>query len=75
MKYPGYSQSPEFVTLKQEVLQNMQVFVFNLMGQLVYQSNYESVFNLSYLNEGIYVVRVIDQINKTSMSQKLLIRN
>lgn len=75
MKYPGYSQLPEFVTLKQEVLQNMDVYVFNMMGQMVYQGNYESVINLSFLHDGIYVIRIIDKVNNISMSQKLLIRN
>lgn len=75
MEYPGHSPNPEYISLDQEVLQNMDVFVFNLMGQLVYQGKYQSVFNLSFLNDGIYVIRVVDMINNSSMSQKLLIRN
>jgi hypothetical protein len=75
MEYPGHSPNPEYISLDEEVLQNMQIYVFNLMGQMVYQGNYESVINLSFLHDGIYVVRVIDMLNNASMTQKLLIRN
>lgn len=75
MQYPGHSPYPEFVALEEDVLHQMKIFVFNIMGQKVYEGRYEQVINLSYLNEGIYVVRILDPVNNTSMSQKLLIRN
>ena len=74
MEYPGHSPFPEYVSVEQDVLQQMDVFVFNMMGQVVYQGNYESVINLSFLHDGIYVIRIIDKANNSSMSQKLLIR-
>ena len=75
LHYPGHSPYPEFINLEDEVLQQMEVYVFNMMGQAVYSGRYQSMINLSFLNDGIYVVRLIDPVNQASMSQKLLIRN
>jgi len=74
LTYPGYTNAVEFIELEDEVLQQMEVFVFNLMGQKVYQNRYSSSINLSNLPDGIYIVRILDQVNNTAMSQKLLIR-
>ncbi len=74
LSYPGYTNDVEFVDLEEEVLQKMEVYVFNLMGQKVYQNRYTPSINLSNLPDGIYIVRIFDQVNNTAMSQKLLIR-
>jgi hypothetical protein len=34
---------------------------------------YQNVLDLSFLDNGVYVIRVVDSANSTSMSQKLLI--
>ncbi len=75
MQYPGHSLYPQNITLEEEVLQQMEILVFNMMGQQVYRGSYTPQINLSLLNDGIYVVRIIDRVNNASMSQKLLIRN
>jgi hypothetical protein len=62
---------PESVAPDKEVLQNMQVMVYNLMGQRVYEGRYKHSVDLSYLNNGIYVVHIVDKFNNNAMSQKL----
>jgi len=74
LTYPGYTTAVEFVQLEDEVLQKMEIYVFNLMGQKVYQNKYTPTINLSDLNYGIYLVRIVDRVNNTAMTQKLLIR-
>jgi hypothetical protein len=49
------------------------VVVYNLMGQRVYEGRYTETVNLSNLNNGIYIVRLIDRLNNTSISEKLWI--
>ncbi len=73
MSYPGHSPIPEFITLEEVVLQKMEIYVFNLMGQRVFQGKYQTSIDLSNLNNGIYIVQVLDLVNNVSMSQKLLI--
>ncbi|MFW5705408.1 MAG: T9SS type A sorting domain-containing protein [Bacteroidota bacterium] len=73
MSYIDHSFYPEYTVIKEEVLQQMEVGVFNLMGQAVYTGRYQPELNLSHLNKGIYIIRVIDRRNNQSMSQKLLI--
>lgn len=74
LSYPGHTNYAEFIELEDDVLQKMDVLVFNLMGQKVYQNKFTPNINLSHLNDGIYIVRIVDQVNQTSMTQKLLIR-
>ncbi len=73
LKYIDHSPYPEFVGLDKEVLQNMEVGVYNLVGQKVYSGKYSPQINLSYLDKGLYIIRLIDRVNNTSMSEKLLI--
>lgn len=73
MRYTQNLMNPEFTNLRDEVLQEMEIKVYNLMGQRVYSGRYEPQINLSYLNEGIYIIRVTDHVNQLQMSEKLLI--
>jgi hypothetical protein len=72
-KYFSHSLHPEKVSPEPEVLDKMLVVVYNLMGQRVYEGRYTETVNLSNLNNGIYIVRLIDRLNNTSISEKLWI--
>lgn len=73
LQYPKYNATPYEVGLKEEVLQKMQILIFNLMGQKVYSSAYQPEIDLSGLNEGIYLVRIIDNYHHQTMTEKLVI--
>ncbi|NLO50045.1 MAG: T9SS type A sorting domain-containing protein [Bacteroidales bacterium] len=49
------------------------MLVYNLMGQRVYDGQYQSTINLSHLHNGIYIVRIIDPAKGYDMSEKLQI--
>jgi len=64
---------PKNVLPDEEVLENIDIHVFNLMGQQVFAGRYEESIDLSSLNNGIYIIRVVDKLNNHAMSQKLWI--
>jgi len=73
LQYPKYNSTPYEIGLKEEVLQKMEILIFNLMGQKVYSSGYLPEIDLSGLNEGIYLVRIIDNYHQQTMTEKLVI--
>jgi hypothetical protein len=73
-RYPGSTNDIQFIQLEDEVLQQMEIYIFNMLGQIVYQNRYTPSIDLSGLRNGIYVVRILDRVNNTAMSQKLQIR-
>jgi hypothetical protein len=72
--YPGHSTYSEQILLSEEDLDNMEVLVYNMMGQKVYQGRYQQNFDLSHINYGMYVMRLVDYEKKTVMTQKLWIQ-
>lgn len=73
LNYPGYTNEPGFVLPQPEELAQMRVVVYNLMGQRVYEGEYQPSIDLSYLHNGIYIVRLIDPVKGRDMSEKLRI--
>ena len=73
LNYPGHTNEPEFVVPQEEELSQIKVLVYNLMGQRVYDGQYQSTINLSHLHNGIYIVRIIDPAKGHDMSEKLQI--
>ena len=56
-----------------EVSNYIEVEVYNIVGQRVYYSPYNPQINLSFLEPGIYIMRLNDKSNNNSMVQKLII--
>ena len=73
LQYPKYNATPYQVGVKDEVLQQMEIVVYNLVGQKVYQSQYQPQIDLSALNEGIYLVQIIDYYHQQTMTEKLVL--
>lgn len=65
--------TPQNIELNEEVLHDLQIEVFNLMGQKVFESNYQPTLDLGHLKKGIYLLRINNLPNQTSMVQKLII--
>lgn len=64
---------PQYVEIEPEQLQHIQMQVFNLMGQKVYDHRYTHQIDLSYLSKGIYILRMHDRNENSTMVQKLVI--
>lgn len=73
LSYPGHSPFAEEISITPEVLHKMEVHVFNITGQRVFEGMYQNTLDLSFLNNGVYVIRIINPMHNTNMSQKLLI--
>jgi hypothetical protein len=73
LNYPNYTNEPGFVLPKQDELSQIKVLVYNLMGQRVYEGNYQPTIDLSHLHNGIYIIRLIDPVKGRDMSEKLQI--
>jgi hypothetical protein len=56
-----------------EVTANMDVEVFNIMGQRVHHAPYKPQINLSFLRHGIYLIRLNDRHNNQTMVKKLIL--
>jgi len=56
-----------------EITNNLEVEVYNMLGQRVYNGLYDPQINLSFLEPGVYLMRLNDRINNNSMVQKLII--
>jgi hypothetical protein len=47
---------------------------YNLTGQLIFQQRYTTQIDISFLNRGLYLVRLIDKIKGQGISKKLIIQ-
>lgn len=66
-------QKPQIVEMDEETLQRLQIEVFNLMGQKVFESRYQHTIDLGHLNTGIYLLRLTDLQKQSTMVQKLFV--
>ena len=73
LNYPNITSRPGFVLPKPDELSQMKVLVYNIMGQRVYEGNYQPTIDLSHLHNGLYIVRLIDPVKGCDMSEKLRI--
>ena len=73
LNYPNQTSEPGFVSPQEDELSRIKVLVYNLMGQRVYDGQYQPTINLSHLYNGIYIVRLIDPVKGRDMSEKLQI--
>jgi hypothetical protein len=73
LQYPKYNATPYEVGVKEEVLQQMEILVYNLVGQKVFHADYQPEIDLSGLNEGVYLVRIVDNYHHQTMTEKLVI--
>lgn len=56
----------------ENVSQNLEIEVFNILGQRVHLSTYQPQIDLSFLQQGVYLIRINDSYNNRSMVQKLI---
>ena len=61
------------IGLDDEVVSEMEIEVFNILGQRVYFTPYQPQVNLSFLKQGIYFIRINDRHNNQTMIQKLIL--
>jgi hypothetical protein len=76
LKFCEYAKGeidPQMVNLKDEIVSQMVVEVFNLLGQKVFATLYQPQINLSHLNEGVYIVRINNSYSGQTMVEKLVI--
>jgi hypothetical protein len=52
---------------------NLTISIFNLQGQMIYNSNYKSRIIIDNLNSGIYIIRVTDEGGTININKKLII--
>lgn len=52
---------------------DLQIKIYNLYGQLIFSSDFNETINISSLKKGMYLVNVINTINRTSLSSKLVV--
>ena len=52
---------------------HLQVKIYNLYGQLVLSSGFDDTINISLLKRGMYLVKVVNTNNNTSLSSKLIV--
>ncbi|MCD4772914.1 MAG: T9SS type A sorting domain-containing protein [Bacteroidales bacterium] len=52
---------------------DLQIEIYNLYGQLVLSSGFDDIINISSLKKGMYIVKVINTNNKTSLCSKLIV--
>ena len=52
---------------------HLQVKIYNLYGQLVLSSGFDDTINISSLKRGMYLVKVVNTNNNTSLSSKLIV--
>jgi len=65
--------NPQMVNLKDEIVSQMVVEVFNLLGQKVYANIYQEQINLSHLNHGVYLMKISNNYSGQTMVEKLII--
>lgn len=53
--------------------QNYSIHIYNLLGKLVYSTQFQEQLNLDFLQEGVYLLRFENQANGEVKSQKLII--
>jgi len=53
---------------------NAEIEIYNLTGQLIYRQRFEKQINVSQLNRGIYLVKLVDRTNAQIQTKKLIIR-
>ncbi len=56
----------------ENVIENLEIEVYNILGQRVHFSPYQPQIDLSFLQQGVYLVRLNDRYNNHSMVQKLI---
>ena len=54
--------------------QDYKLVIFNLLGKLVYETQFKNEINLDFLPEGVYLLRFENQLNGEVKSQKLIRR-
>jgi hypothetical protein len=57
----------------ENVIENLEIEVFNILGQRVHFSLYQPQIDLSFLRHGVYLIRLNDRYSNNSMVQKLII--
>jgi hypothetical protein len=53
--------------------QNYSVYIYSLLGKLVYSTQFQERLNLDFLQEGVYLLRFENQVSGEVKSQKLII--
>jgi hypothetical protein len=57
----------------EDITNKLEIEVYNIVGQKVYNSLYKPQINVAFLEPGVYLIRLIDMHNNNSMVQKLII--
>lgn len=52
----------------------IEVEFYNITGQLVYKQLYDNQIDVSHLNKGVYLIRLVDKVNSQVQTKKLIIR-
>lgn len=53
---------------------NSEIEIFNITGQLIYQQRFENQIDISHLDRGVYLIRLVDRTNSNIQTKKLIIR-
>jgi hypothetical protein len=72
MALPDNGASSIEIQPDENLTANIEVEVFNILGQRVLISPYAPQIDLSFLNQGVYLIRINDRYNNKSMVQKLI---
>ena len=74
--YPNPLKEGELNILISDGLLNNSSFnidIYNMLGKKVYSSPYHKTINISVLSDGIYFVKVFDEVNSEMFVNKLII--
>lgn len=52
----------------------VEIEVYNITGQLVYKQLYDNQMDVSHLDGGVYLIRLVDKTNSQIQTKKLIIR-
>ena len=56
-----------------ELSDNLQLELFNILGQHVYSTKYHSQINLTFLPKGVYIIKLIDNLNRKFYIRKIVL--
>lgn len=64
--YPNPATDDLFISLDNSALLNLDIVIFNSLGQIILESKYSDKINISNFPKGIYIVKVPDKYNYTN---------
>jgi hypothetical protein len=53
---------------------NAEIEIFNITGQLLIRQRFDNQIDISYLDHGIYLLRLVDKANSQIITRKLLVQ-